>query len=64
MVLELYFHKRHGELQAKHANGSVFDCTDEHKALFRVPASEETKELWIYIYIYIFTVYYSDAIQI
>ncbi len=37
---------------AKHANYSAFGCTDEHKTLFRVPASEETTEQWIYWFIY------------
>ncbi len=37
---------------AKHANCSVFGCTDEHRTLFRDPASEETREQWIYWFIY------------
>ncbi len=37
---------------AKLTNCSVFGCTDEHRTLFRVPASEETRELWIYWFIY------------
>ncbi len=36
----------------KHPNCSVFGCTDEHRTLFRVPASEETREQWIYWFIY------------
>ncbi len=30
------------------ANCSVFGCTDKDRTLFRVPASEETREQWIY----------------
>ncbi len=37
---------------AKHANCSVFGCTDERRTLFRDPASEETREQWIYWFIY------------
>ncbi len=34
---------------AKHANCSVFGCTEEHRTLFRFSASEE---MWIYWFIY------------
>ncbi len=40
------------KVRAKHANCSVFGCTDEHKTLFRVPASKETREQRIYRFIY------------
>ncbi len=41
-----------GQVQAKHANCSVFGCTDENRTLFRVSASEETREQWICWFIY------------
>ncbi len=36
-----------------------FDCTDEHKTLFRVPASEETRAVDLLIYLL-----YAAATQI
>ncbi len=36
---------------AKHANCSVFVCTDVHWTLFRVPASEETRAEDLLIYL-------------
>lgn len=32
----------------KHAKCSVAGCIDEHKSLFRVPASEETREVELF----------------
>ncbi len=40
------------KVRAKHTYCSVFGCTDEYRTLFRVPASEETREQWIYWFIY------------
>jgi len=35
------------KVRAKHANCSVVGCTDEHRTLLRVPASERTREQWL-----------------
>ncbi len=46
---------------AKHDNCSVFGC-NEHRTLFRVPATEETKKQWIYWFIYCI-LHHTDLIQ-
>ncbi len=40
-----------GEVQAKHANCSVFGCTDENTTLFRVSASGDKRGVDLLIYL-------------
>ncbi len=67
MVLPLCFQKRQcytspnamAKVRAKHANCSFFVWANDHRTLFRVPASEKRSG-----FIDLFTVYYAAATQI
>ncbi len=50
------------KVEAKHANCSVFGCSDEHRTLFTVSASEEMRAVDLLIYLLYIAVYAATQI--